>query len=403
MTKYFGKCKKYYRFGEPTQAKVINLYPYFKQIDGEQNPLVKMENRDIIMLGSNNYLGMSSNSEVKEAAIDAIRQFGVGTTGSRLLNGTMTLHIELEKRLANFIGTEDCVVFSTGMQANLGGISSLISEKDEWIISDQQNHASIIDGIRLAKMEPKNKKIYAHNDMDDLKKCLSEVPKGKGLIITDGIFSMEGDVAPLDQIIELAEDYGAGVYVDDAHSVGVLGPYGKGTAAHFNKVKEVDVTMGTFSKSFATCGGFLAADKSICNWIRHKARAFIFSASPPPAVCASVIKILDIIENDDSYVKHLHKVSNKMREGLREAGFNIGKSTTPIIPIIIGNERRALKFYKRLFEHKPYGVFTNPVRAPATPPGRELLRTSYMATMDEELIDQALDIFIEEGKKINII
>jgi 8-amino-7-oxononanoate synthase len=403
MSKFFKKCNRYFRFGEPTVAKNLGIYPYFHQIHGEQNPVVQMDDKDIIMLGSNNYLGMTSHPKVKQAAIDAIETYGVGSTGSRLLNGTMDIHIELEERLAKFMGTEDCVVFSTGMQANLGGISALLSEKDEWIISDQQNHASIIDGIRLGRNNPKNKKIYDHCDMDSLAKCLKDTPKGKALIVTDGVFSMEGDLAPMNELMDLAEDREAGVYVDDAHAVGVIGDHGRGTASHFNMVDRVNLTMGTFSKSFATCGGFIAANEQICNWLRHKARAFIFSASPPPAVCATVLAVLDIIEKDDSHRQKLLAVGDKMRNGLTDMGYDTGDSVTPIIPLVVGETRRTIKFFKKLFEHKPRGIFTNPVVHPATPKGRELIRTSYIATMSDEVISEALDIFEEIGKEMKIL
>jgi 8-amino-7-oxononanoate synthase len=403
MSKFFKKCNRYYRFGEPTVAKNLGIYPYFHRIHGEQAPVVQMDDKEIIMLGSNNYLGMTSHPKVKQAAKDAIDVYGVGSTGSRLLNGTMDIHIELEERLAKFMGTDDCIVFSTGMQANLGALSALLSEKDEWIISDQQNHASIIDGIRLGRNNPKNKKIYEHCDMDSLAKELKDVPKGKALIVTDGIFSMEGDLAKMNEIMDLAEDREAGVYVDDAHAVGVIGDHGRGTASHFNMVDRVNLTMGTFSKSFATVGGFIAANEQICNWLRHKARSFIFSASPPPATCATVIAVLDIIEKDDSHQQKLLAIGDKMRKGLTDIGYDTGDSVTPIIPLVVGESRRTIKFFKKLFEHKPRGIFTNPVVHPATPKGRELIRTSYIATMSDEVTSEALEIFEEAGKDMKLI
>lgn len=403
MRKFYKKCVNYYRFGAPTLAKKTGIYPYFHKIAGEQNPVVQMDDKEVIMMGSNNYLGMTSHPKIKEAAKAAIDEYGVGSTGSRLLNGTMEIHVELEKRLANFLETEDCVVFSTGMQANLGALSSSLSEKDEWVISDEQNHASIIDGIRLGRNERENKKIYKHNNMEDLERCLKEVPKGKGLIVMDGVFSMEGSLAKLDTIVDLAEDHEAGVYVDDAHSVGVIGPHGKGTAAHFGLTDKVDITMGTFSKSFATVGGFVGANKEICNWLRHKARSFIFSASPPPATCATVIAILDIIEKDDSIRQRLLKIGDKMRNGLGEMGYDTGESVTPIIPLVIGNQNKTMKLYKTLFEHKPRGIFTNPVIAPAVAKGRELIRTSYIASMSDELCNQALEICETVGKNLKIL
>jgi 8-amino-7-oxononanoate synthase len=398
------KCRKYSRSGIATIAKKAGLYPYFKQISSEQGPIVTMADREIIMLGSNNYLGMTGNPKVKEKALQAMQEFGVGTTGSRLLNGTFQLHNELERRLAAFLGKEDCVTFSTGMQANLGGISCLLAPADgNYVLSDALNHASIIDGITLSKIERDQKIIFKHNDMDDLEEQISQLPKKKSIIITEGIFSMEGDVPPLDKLVKIAKKYDALIYLDDAHGVGVLGPEGRGAAAHFNVTDDIDIIMGTFSKSFASCGGYIAANKDICNWVRHHARAFIFSASMPPANCATVLAILDLIEHDNSYRNQVLKIAEYMRHGLSDLGFEIGQSTTPVIPIIIGDDIRAFRFYKKLFNHKPRGVFTNPIRAPAVPHGRELLRTSYMASMTEDIMDEALGIFRDVGKKMKII
>lgn len=404
MNQIMKTCKKYKRSGIATIAKKMGLYPYFHPITSEQGPLVKMEGKEIIMLGSNNYLGMTGNKIVKEKAIQAMQEFGVGTTGSRLLNGTFALHDSLEKRLANFLGKPDCVIFSTGMQANLGAISSLfLCIDDAVLVSDELNHASIIDGVTLAKLPKDRKVIFAHNDANDLAEKIKCVPKGKGLIITEGVFSMEGDVPPLDKIVDIAKEYDAMVYLDDAHGIGVLGPEGRGAAAEFGVTKDIDVLMGTFSKSFASSGGYIAADKAICNWVRHHARAFIFSASMPPANCATVHAVLDLIEHDNSYRNNLLHIADLMRKGLKELGFEIGFSSTPIIPIIIGDEMKTFKFYKKLFHHSPRGIFTNPVRAPAVPPGRELLRTSYMASMTEDLVDDALGIFEIVGKKMKFI
>lgn len=404
MNQIMKTCKKYKRSGIATLAKKMGLYPYFHPITSEQGPLVEMEGKEIIMLGSNNYLGMTGSKEVKEKAIQAMQEFGVGTTGSRLLNGTFALHDSLEKRLANFLGKPDCVIFSTGMQANLGAISSLLLCIDDAVlVSDELNHASIIDGVTLAKLPKDRKVIFAHNDATDLAEKMKCVPKGKGLIITEGVFSMEGDVPPLDKIVDIAKEYDAMVYLDDAHGIGVLGPEGRGAAAEFGVTKDIDVLMGTFSKSFASSGGYIAADKAICNWVRHHARAFIFSASMPPANCATVHAVLDLIEHDNSYRNNLLHIADLMRKGLKELGFEIGFSSTPIIPIIIGDEMKTFKFYKKLFHHSPRGIFTNPVRAPAVPPGRELLRTSYMASMTEDLVDDALGIFETVGKKMKFI
>jgi 8-amino-7-oxononanoate synthase len=404
MNTMLKKCKKYKRSGLPTIAKRAGLYPYFNTITSEQGPIVTMDGRDIIMLGSNNYLGMTGHPEVKRKAIEAIEEFGVGTTGSRLLNGTFQLHAELEQRLARFLGKEDCIVFSTGMQANLGAIAAMISPKhDEWAVSDELNHASIIDGLTLAKIAKDKKLIYKHNDVHDLSEKIAFTPKGNSMIITEGIFSMEGDISPMDKIVSIAKKHDAIIYLDDAHGIGVLGPNGQGTAAHCGVTKDVDIIMGTFSKSFASSGGYVAASAEICNWIRHKARAFIFSASMPPANCATTLAVLNIIEKDNSYQRNLLFVAERMRKGLSEAGFEIGNSTTPIIPVIVGDDIKAFKFFKKLLNRKPVGIFTNPIRAPAVPEGRELLRTSYMATMTPEIIDQALEIFEEVGKKMKMI
>ncbi|MCE7746454.1 MAG: aminotransferase class I/II-fold pyridoxal phosphate-dependent enzyme, partial [Candidatus Heimdallarchaeota archaeon] len=335
---------------EVRMAKELGIYPYFKELCGEQGPIVDIDGREVIMLGSNNYLGFTTDKRVKAAAKKAIDEYGVGSTGSRLLNGTMEIHTELENRLANFFGTEEAVIFSTGMQANLGALSCFLG-KDDWVISDEQNHASIIDGIRLGGLPSKHKKIYKHNDMADLERCLKEIPEGEhALIVTDGVFSMHGDIASVDVITELAEKYGAGVYVDDAHAVGVLGPNGRGTAHHFGVEKKVDIIMGTFSKSFASIGGYVAGSSSICQWIKHRARSLIFSASAPPASVASVIAILDIIEKDDSNRQKLWANTKRLRDGYLAAGFDIGASETPIIPIIVGEDMPTFYFFKNLFE-----------------------------------------------------
>jgi 8-amino-7-oxononanoate synthase len=396
------KCNKYQRFGLPTIAKTFGFYPYFNVISSEQEPIVKMDEKEIIMLGSNNYLGMTANSKVKKSAIDAIEKYGSGTTGSRLLNGTFQIHKDLEKRLAKYLGKEDCVIFSTGLQANIGAISSLITKKDEWVVSDELNHASIIDGLVLSRMTKGNKVIYGHNNMDELRGVIKKIPKGKATIITEGIFSMEGDICPLDEIVEIAEENDAFIFLDDAHSVGVLGN-GRGTASHFNLTEKIDVIMGTFSKSFASCGGYIASSKAICNWLRHTSRAFIFSASLPPANCATVLAVLDILEKDDSHCKKVLELAERMRKGLKDADFDIGNSITPIIPIIVGKEMLTYKFFKKLFRHKPKGIFTNPIRPPAVSKGRELLRTSYMATMSDSIIDESIDIITNVGKKLRII
>ena len=383
--------------------KQIGHYPFFIEFCSEQGPIVKIAGREVIMLGSNNYLGMTTHPKVKKAAKKAIDKYGVGSTGSRMLNGTMNIHTKLEKRLANFFSTESCVIFPTGMQANLGGISCFL-DKNDWVVSDIQNHASIVDGIRLGKTSKEHKLIYKHNDMQDLGRCLKSIPSNERcLIVTDGVFSMEGDLAHLDIITELAEQYGAGVYVDDAHGIGVFGPNGRGTVAHFGVQKKVDLMMGTFSKSFASIGGFIAASEVLCEWMRHRARSFIFSASSPPASVATVLAVLDIIEKDDSYQQKLWKNTKRLKEGYLKAGFNIGMSESPIIPLIIGDPFTTFQFGKLLLEERPRSVFTNPAQFPATLVGRELVRTSAIATLDYNTIDEAVEIITRKGKELEII
>lgn len=384
-------------------TKEQGLYPYFMELCSEQGPIVNICGREAIMLGSNNYLSMTTHPYVKEKAKKAIDEYGVGSTGSRLLNGTMDLHNQLERRLAKFFGTESAVIFSTGMQANLGTLSCFLGEND-WAVSDEQNHASIIDGIRLSRLPKKQKLIYKHNDMDLLEKCLQKVPDSQyALIVTDGIFSMEGDIAPLKEITNLAENYGAGVYCDDAHAVGVLGPNGRGTAAHFGVENKVDIIMGTFSKSFASIGGYIAASDMICQWVKHSARSFIFSASSPPSAVATVLAVLDIIEKDDSHRQKLWKNAERLRNGYQDAGFDVGSSNSPIIPIIVGDEMKTFQFFKDLLEENPRSVYTNPVRSPATPVGRELLRTSCQAAFEFDVLDEAVEIISKHGKKLGII
>jgi 8-amino-7-oxononanoate synthase len=350
----------------------------------------------LIMIGSNNYLGLTNHPRVKEAAIKAIENFGSGCAGSRFLNGNLEIHEELEMKLARFFRKEAALVFATGYQTNLGAISALIGRNDVAII-DKYNHASIIDGCRLSFGEAKK---YRHNDMKDLERVLDGT-KGKGkLIIIDGVFSMEGDIADLPSIVELARAYGARVMVDDAHAVGVLGKGGRGTPEHFNVEDQVDLIMGTYSKSLAGIGGFVAGSKEVVNFIKHVGRSMIFSASLVPSVVASVSTALDIIEEEPALRTQLWKNTHKMLQGYKSLGFDTGTSETPIIPIIIGDRIKVYEMCKLLFEH---GVFVNPVISPAVPPGRELLRTSYMATHTEEQLDTVLSAFGNAGKQLGLI
>jgi len=391
----FDKC---YNYTEAKEAKKAGFYPYFKAIESGAGNSVIIDGRRLVMVGSNNYLGLTQDPRVKEAAIKAVEKYGSGCTGSRFLNGTLDLHEELEQRLAKFMGKEAALVFSTGFQTNLGAISTLVG-KDDLIFADRDNHASLVDGCRLSFGKTVK---FRHNDMADLERLLKAYTNGSGgkLIVVDGVFSMGGDIVDLPGIVELAEKYEARVFVDDAHSIGVLGRNGRGTAEHYGLEDKVDIIMGTFSKSFASLGGFIAAEEPIIDYIKHHARALIFSASMPPAAVAATIAALDIIENEPERRERLWRNVNKMREGFQKLGFNTGNSQTPIIPIIIGDNMKTFLFWKALFEA---GVFTNPVISPAVPPGMSLIRTSYMATHTDEELDFVLEVFEKLGKRFGII
>jgi 8-amino-7-oxononanoate synthase len=390
----FDKCSKIYE--EYLKVKGSGHYFFFRKIQSPQDSEVIVDGKRLIMIGSNNYLGLTNHPRVKEAAIKAIEKFGSGCAGSRFLNGNLEIHEELEMKLARFFRKEAALVFATGYQTNLGAISALIGRNDVAII-DKYNHASIIDGCRLSFGEAKK---FRHNDMKDLERVLAGT-KGKGkLIIIDGVFSMEGDIADLPSIVKLARAYGARVMVDDAHAVGVLGKGGRGTPEHFNVEDQVDLIMGTYSKSLAGIGGFVAGSKEVVNFIKHVGRSMIFSASLPPSLVASVSIALDIIEEEPALRTQLWKNTHKMLQGYKSLGFDTGTSETPIIPIIIGDRIKVYEMCKLLFEH---GVFVNPVISPAVPPGRELLRTSYMATHTEEQLDKVLSAFGNAGKQLGLI
>ncbi len=390
----FEKCLKIY---ETTQGlRERGYYFFFRKLESPQDSEVVVNGKRVIMIGSNNYLGLTIHPRVKEAAIKAIENFGSGCAGSRFLNGTLEIHEELESKLARFFRKEAALVFATGYQTNLGTISALLGRNDVAII-DKYDHASIIDGCRLSFGKVKK---YRHNDIRDLERIL-EATKDKGkLIIVDGVFSMEGDIADLPSIVKLAKTYGARVMVDDAHGIGVLGEGGRGTAEHFGLEDQVDLIMGTYSKSLAAIGGFVAGSTEVIDFIKHIGRSMIFSASLPPSLVASVSTALDIIEEQPQLRTQLWKNTHKMLEGYKKLGFDTGTSETPIVPIIIKDGMKVYKMCKLLFEH---GVFVNPVVSPAVPPGRELLRTSYMATHTEEQLDKVLDAFEKVGKQLGLI
>lgn len=390
----FEKCKK---FTEARKVIASGYYPYFIPISSEQDTKVTVRGKEMIMIGSNNYLGLTSHPQVKQAAIDAIKIYGSGCTGSRFLNGTLDIHEELERKLAQFMQKEAALVFSTGFQTNLGTISSLVN-KGDYIIMDRSDHASIVDGCRLSFGKVLK---FRHSNMSDLKRVLSSLPKNSGkLIIVDGVFSMEGDIAKLPDIVDLAKKYHARVMVDDAHSIGVLGENGRGTAEHFNLEDEVDIIMGTFSKSFASIGGFIAGDEQVIHYVKHFSRALIFSASPPPSAVATVSKALDIIMAEPQRRKHLWQITHRMHRGFRELGFDIGDTETPIIPIMIGENLKTFKFWKMLFDQ---GLFANTAISPAVPPGTARIRTSYIATHTDSQMDRVLEVFEKVGKKMGVI
>ncbi len=389
----FDKC---YRFTKAKELMAAELYPYFRVIESAQDPEVVIKGRRMIMVGSNNYLGLTNHPKVKDAALDAVKRYGSGCAGSRFLNGTLDIHVRLEEKLARFIRKEAALVFSTGFQVNLGVISA-IAGKDDVVIIDKMDHASIIDGCRLSYAEVKK---FRHNDMSDLERLLIDNKDRKKLIVVDGVFSMEGDIVNLPEVVSLARKYNARLMVDDAHGIGVLGKTGRGTAEHFGLEKEVDLIMGTYSKSLASIGGFISGEEKVVHFIKHFARALIFSASPPPASIAAVDAALDIIENEPDRLRRLWTNTEKMQKGFKALGFEIGPTETPIIPILVGDDLKAFTMIMMLQQE---GVFANVAVSPAVPTGKAIIRTSYMATHTEEHLDIVLHAFEKVGRSIGLI
>lgn len=392
-TDLFDKC---YRFTKAKELMAAQLYPYFRIIESAQDPEVVMSGKKMIMVGSNNYLGLTNHPAVKEAALAAVRKYGSGCAGSRFLNGTLDIHVALEEKLARFIRKEAALVFSTGFQVNLGVISALAG-KDDVIIIDKMDHASIIDGCRLSYAEVRK---FRHNDMADLERILGECKDRRKMIVVDGVFSMEGDIINLPDVVTLAKKYNARIMVDDAHGIGVLGKTGRGTAEHFELENEVDLIMGTYSKSLASIGGFISGEEKVVHYIKHFARALIFSASPPPASIAAVDAALDIIENEPERIQKLWANTWKMHKGFKSLGFEIGPSETPIIPILVGEDLKAFTMIRMLQEE---GVFANVAVSPAVANGRSIIRTSYMATHTDEQLDKVLLAFEKVGRALGII
>ncbi|OGO14308.1 MAG: 8-amino-7-oxononanoate synthase [Chloroflexi bacterium RBG_16_47_49] len=389
----FDKC---YCFTYAKEFIASGFYPYFIPMQGNEGSEAVFQGRRLIMCGSNNYLGLTTHPKVRQAAIDAVNQYGTSCTGSRFLNGNLELHEQLERELAEWVGKQAALVFSTGMQVNLGTISSLVSRNDV-VILDRDDHASIVDGARLGWGKVKR---FQHNNPEILERVLASIPDDAGrLVVVDGLFSMEGDIAPLPEIVKICKKYGARLMVDDAHALGVLGG-GKGTAAHFGLTPEVDLIMGTFSKSLASVGGYVAGDEDVIHYIKHHARSLIFSASIPPANAATALAALHVMREEPERVKRVNEIGDYMRKSYKELGFNTGNSVSPIIPIFIGDDYRAAVTWKALFEA---GVYVNMVISPAVPEGKQLLRTSYMSIHTDEQLAKVLDVFSAVGKQAGII
>ena len=389
----FEKCRNYTQAREAIES---GSYPYFIPLDENEGTEVEYKGQRLIMCGSNNYLGLTTHPKVKEAAQAAISRYGTSCTGSRFLNGTLAMHEQLERELAEFVGKEDALIFSTGMQVNLGTISALIS-RDDVVILDKDDHASIVDGARLGygKIER-----FRHNDVEHLERVLKSLPETVGkLLVVDGVFSMGGDLADLPAIYPITQKYGARIMVDDAHGMGVTGR-GRGTAAQFGMTDQVDLIMSTFSKSFASLGGFVAGDDDVIHYVKHNARSLIFSASIPAANAAAALAALHVIRDEPELADRVNQIGKRIHDELQGMGFNVGDSVTPIVPVIIGDDDLTFLTWKRLFEN---GVFVNPVVSPAVPPGMQLLRTSYMASHTDSQMDQVLETFQKVGKELGII
>lgn len=385
------------RYQEPQRVKALGVYPYFRAIESEQDTEVIMRGKRVLMFGSNSYLGLTNHPKIKEASIEAIKKYGTGCAGSPFLNGTLDIHIELEEKLADFVGKEKAIVYSTGFHTNIGVIPTIMGRGD-YIIGDELNHASIVEGRRLSFATYMK---YKHNDMESLEAVLKKIPyESIKLIVMDGVFSMEGDVAKLPVIVELAEKYNASVYVDEAHSLGVFGEGGRGICNHFGLTDRVDLIMGTFSKSLATIGGFIATDADTINFLKHHSRSYIFSASISPAATASVIAALDVIKQEPERIKNLWDITNYSLDAFRSRGFEIGPTETPIIPLYIRDNDKTFIITQELYEQ---GIFVNPVIPPACAPDATLIRFSLMATHTKAQIDEAVDKLTKTFRKHGII
>lgn len=397
----FDKCHQFFDpSGDYAKVKNADLYPYFRPIEQSEGTRAVMDGQEVIMAGSNNYLGLTSDPRVKEAAKEATNKYGTGCTGSRFLNGTLDLHLELEERLADFMGKDKAVMFSTGYMTN-EGVLEAIAGRGDIIFSDKDNHACIVAGTQTSMAEARR---YRHNNMEHLRTLLEraheEKPDAGKLIVTDGVFSMSGEVAQVPTLLDLAEEFDAALMLDDAHAIGAIGPGGTGSAASFGLKDDVHLITGTFSKSFSSIGGFCVGDRDVIEYIRHESSPHIFSAAMPPSTVATVLKCLDILESEPERLDRLHEISDYMRTGFRNLGFDVWESETPIIPVVIGDMEECFLFWRDLLEE---GVFVNAVVPPAVPRGQALMRTSYMATHTDEDLEEILDAFHKVGKKHGVI
>ncbi len=393
--------KKCYDFTRADDIKSLGFYPYFRPIEENEGPVVQIEGKKVVMAGSNNYLGLTAHPKVKEAALKAVQKYGTGCSGSRYLTGTLDLHIELETKLAKFFGTESVLLFSTGYQTAQGIIPTLVQGRNEYVVSDKDNHACIVAGQIMAKGLGTNLERYKHNDMNDLERVLEKIPiDAPKLIISDGVFSTGGEIVNLPTLVSLAKKYNARTLIDDAHSVGVIGKGGRGTASEFNLEKEVDLTMGTFSKTFASLGGFVAGPERVINYLKHHSSALIFSASPTPAAVAAAIAALEILQEEPWRVQKLINNADKVRKELCNAGFKVIDGRTAIVPVIVGEDGLAFAMWRRLYDE---GVFVNVFISPGVPQGRQMMRTSYMSSHEDEHLDFIINTFKKVGKELGLI
>jgi len=393
----FQKCRDFTRADE---IKALGYYPYFRPIEENEGPVVTIEGRKVIMAGSNNYHGLTADQRVKDAAIRAVEKYGTGCSGSRYLTGTLDLHVQLEEKLAAFLNKESCLLFSTGYQTAQGIIATLV-QKGEYVVSDKDNHACIVAGNLMAKGAFAEFVRYKHNDVNDLERIISRLPPNASkLIVSDGVFSTTGVIADLPGIVNVAKKYNARILIDDAHATGVIGKGGRGTSSHHGLEQETDMTMGTFSKTFSSLGGFVVGDRAVINYIKHHSPALIFSASPTPAAVAAALIALEIMKKEPERIDHLIANADFMREGFTRLGFRILENRTGIVPVIIGEDTKTFVFWKELFDA---GVFVNAFISPGVPPGMAMLRTSYMATHERHHLEQILNVFETIGRKLGVI